>query len=208
MNHFKPRKRKCKVCKTEYMAQRPMQNVCTGLCGLKLTQQQNEKARHAKAKRERRESREAKQRLKTKGDHLREAQAAFNAYIRERDRGLPCISCGSMPSDGDLLTGSRIDAGHYRSTGSCPELRFEPLNCHAQCVKCNRNLSGNAVEYRIRLIKRIGQASVEWLEGLHEAKRYTIEDLQAIKAKYRAMTRELKRANDKTTAGELAHGEA
>lgn len=208
MNAFKPRKRKCKVCKAEYMAQRPMQNVCTGSCALKLIQQQNEKARQAKAKRERRESREAKQRLKTKGDHLREAQAAFNAYIRERDRGLPCISCGSMPSDGDLLTGSRIDAGHYRSTGSCPELRFEPLNCHAQCVKCNRNLSGNAVEYRIRLIRRIGQASVEWLEGLHEAKRYTIEDLKDIKAKYRAMTRELKRANDKTTAGELAHGEA
>jgi hypothetical protein len=198
---FKPRKRKCKVCSADYMAQRQMQNVCSGLCALKLVERQKTKAAAEKTKRERRESREAKQRLKTKGDHLREAQAAFNAYIRERDKGLPCISCGSLPNNGDLLTGSRIDAGHYRSTGSCPELRFEPLNCHAQCVKCNRNLSGNAVEYRIRLIERIGAASVDWLEGPHEAKRYTIEDLKDIKAKYRAMTRELKRAIEKTTAG-------
>lgn len=200
----KPKTCAVRGCSNKFVPLRHFEAWCSPECGAKLARALQEKDRAQKAKRERRESREAKQRLKTKGDHLREAQAAFNAYIRERDRGLPCISCGSMPNDGDLLTGSRIDAGHYRSTGSCPELRFEPLNCHAQCVKCNRNLSGNAVEYRIRLIKRIGQASVEWLEGLHEAKRYTIEDLKAIKAKYREKTRELKRANEKTTAGESA----
>jgi hypothetical protein len=202
MNHFKPRKRKCKVCKTEYMAQRPMQNVCTGLCGLKLTQQQNEKARQAKARRERRESREAKQRLKTKGDHLREAQAAFNEFIRWRDRiaGHPCISSGK-PLD---WSANAVDAGHYRSRGSAPHLRFDERNCHAQSKQDNRFLSGNVVDYRINLIKRIGLEAVEALESDQSERHYTIEDLKDIKAKYRAMTRELKRANDKTTIGGAA----
>lgn len=191
---FKPRKRKCKVCKAEYMAQRPMQNVCGGLCALKLVQQQKAKAEADKAKQERKATKEARQRMKSRGEYMREAQSAFNAWVRARDAGKPCISCDGMPNDHGLITGSRIDAGHYRSTGACPELRFEPLNCHAQCVKCNRNLSGNAVEYRIRLVKRIGADKVEWLEGSHPAKKYTIEDLQAIKAEYRAKLRELKKA--------------
>lgn len=196
MIHFKPRKRKCVTCKAEYMAQRPMQNVCTGLCGLKHVQKQKDKAAAAKAKRERREIKAAKEAIKPRSKHMAESQQAFNAWVRARDAGRPCISCDGIPNDDGLITGSRIDAGHYRSTGACPELRFEPLNCHAQCVKCNRNLSGNAVEYRIRLVKRVGADKVEWLEGNHPAKKYTIEDLQAIKAKYRAMTRELKRKGE------------
>ena len=91
------------------------------------------------------------------------------------------------------MTGSRWDAGHYRSVGACPELRFEPLNIHRQCVKCNRNLSGNAVEYRIRLVQRIGAEKVAWLEGLHAPCKYNVDEIKAIKAKYRAMTKELKK---------------
>lgn len=78
--------------------------------------------------------------------------------------------------------------------GSCPELRFEPLNIHRQCLRCNRNLSGNAVEYRIRLVLRIGAERLAWLEGPHPARKYTVEEIKAIKADYRAKTRELKRA--------------
>ena len=203
MISFRPRKRKCKVCKTEYMAQRPMQNVCNGYCANKDAIQKRERAEKDAAKRERAQIRAAKEAIKPRSKHMAEAQQAFNAWVRARDAGRPCISCDGIPNDAGLITGSRIDAGHYRSTGACPELRFEPLNCHAQCVKCNRNLSGNAVEYRIRLVKRIGAAKVEWLEGNHPAKKYTIEDLQAIKAKYRAMTRELKRAAEQTI-GETA----
>ncbi|MNJ66726.1 Bacteriophage Lambda NinG protein [compost metagenome] len=123
---------------------------------------------------------------------MREAQVLFNEFIRLRDAGQPCISCDSLPSDHDLITGSRWDAGHYRSVGACPELRFEPLNVHRQCVKCNRNLSGNAVEYRIRLVQRIGADRVAFLEGPHQPRKYTIEDLKAIKAEYRAKIKQLK----------------
>ncbi|MNR47925.1 Bacteriophage Lambda NinG protein [compost metagenome] len=59
-------------------------------------------------------------------------------------------------------------------------------------MKCNRNLSGNAVEYRIRLVLRIGTDKVAWIEGPHPACKYTVEEIKAIKAEYRAKTRELK----------------
>lgn len=81
-------------------------------------------------------------------------------------------------------------------TGLCanPELRFEPLNVWKQCAPCNNHKSGDIVNYRIKLVKRIGADKIAWLEGPHDPKRYTIEDLKVMKADYRAMIRELKGA--------------
>ena len=191
-----PRPKKCKnpVCGISFPPQRLGQAVCSPKCGLAIKDVNQEKARKSLAQVERREIKVRKEKLKSRADHLREAQAAVNEFVRLRDAHLPCISCDSMPSDHDLITGSRWDAGHYRSVGACPELRFEPLNIHRQCVKCNRNLSGNAVEYRIRLVKRIGADKVAWLEGPHSARKYTVDEIKTIKADYRALTRELKGA--------------
>jgi hypothetical protein len=41
------------------------------------------------------------------------------------------------------------------------------------------------------LIERIGIDQVEWLEGNHEAKKYTIEEIRAIKAEYTHKSKEL-----------------
>jgi len=120
---------------------------------------------------------------------LKKAQQSFNAYIRHRDADLPCISCDSNPNDKNLMTGSRWDCGHYRSVGANPELRFEELNTAKQCVKCNRDLSGNVVNYRIGLVKRIGIEKVEWIEGPHSPKKYTIDELKAIDKKYRELVK-------------------
>jgi hypothetical protein len=194
-----PKERKKKICGNpacgiSFPPQRLGQAVCSPKCGLAIKDVNQEKARKSLAQIERAEIKVRKERLKSRADHLREAQTAVNEFVRLRDAHLPCISCDSMPSDHDLITGSRWDAGHYRSVGACPELRFEPLNIHRQCVKCNRNLSGNAVEYRIRLVKRIGADKVDWLEGPHSARKYTVDEIKTIKADYRALTRELKGA--------------
>lgn len=192
-----PRRKRCPECRVMFVPVRDSQAVCGEIeCAIAHGQSEKGRAIAGKALAEvgRREIKVRKEKLKTRADHLREAQAAVNEYVRLRDAHLPCISCDSTPNDNDLMTGSRWDAGHYRSVGACPELRFEPLNIHRQCVKCNRNLSGNAVEYRIRLVVRIGAEKVAWLEGLHAPCKYTVEEIKAIKAKYRAKTRELKRA--------------
>ena len=191
-----PKPKKCRVaaCGVLFVPARLGQAVCSPACAILDAPKNLERARKSLAQVERREIKVRKERLKSRADHLREAQAAVNEFIRLRDGHLQCISCDSLPNDHDLITGSRWDAGHYRSVGACPELRFEPLNIHRQCVRCNRNLSGNAVEYRIRLVLRIGAEKVDWLEGPHPARKYTVDEIKAIKADYRTKTRELKRA--------------
>lgn len=191
-----PKPKTCRnaECLIKFVPQRLGQAVCSPACALAIKEVNQQKARKSLAQVERREIKVRKEKLKSRADHLREAQAAVNEFIRLRDAHLPCISCDSTPNDHDLMTGSRWDAGHYRSVGACPELRFEPLNIHRQCVRCNRNLSGNAVEYRIRLVQRVGVDKVNWLEGPHSARKYTVDEIKVIKAEYRAKTRELKRA--------------
>lgn len=157
--------------------------------------QKLKKAKADKEKAERADFRKRKEKLKSKSDWKREAQAAFNKFIRLRDKDLPCISCGSMFNDNDLITGSRWDAGHYRSRGANPELAFIEDNCHKQCTRCNRQLSGNVTNYRINLIKKIGQDRLEWLEGSHEMTRYGIEDYKRIKAEYNKKAKELENGN-------------
>ena len=189
-----PKPKKCRVatCRASFVPARIGQAVCSPACAIIDAPRHAPKAHKALADIGRKDIKVRKEQLKSRADHLREAQAAVNEFIRLRDAHLPCISCDSTPNDNDLMTGSRWDAGHYRSVGACPGLRFEPLNIHRQCVKCNRNLSGNAVEYRIRLVLRIGAEKVDWLEGPHPARKYTVDEIKVIKAEYRAKTRELK----------------
>lgn len=132
------------------------------------------------------ETKQRKKALKTVGDYIKEAQASVNAFIRMRDHGKPCISCGSLPAQ---KLGGSIDAGHYRSRGAAGHLRFNVFNIHAQCVKCNRYGSGNAVDYRISLIKKIGLERVERLEHDNEPRRFTIEYLERVKKIFNKRTR-------------------
>ena len=182
-----PKAKSCKnpACRASFVPQRLGQAVCNYTCGLAIKQVNQDKARKSLAQVERREIKVRKEKLKSRAEHLKDTQQAFNAWVRERDAELPCISCGRHHQ-------GKYDAGHYRTVGSNPALRFEPLNCHRQCSPCNTQLSGNIVNYRIALVKRIGAEAVDWLEGPHEAKKYTVEDLKAMTADYRAKTRELK----------------
>ena len=155
----------------------------------KAKRKEEKQARMA-AKVERAETRRRKEAIKTRSDWLKEAQQAFNQFIRARDQqaGYPCISSG-RPLD---WTGNNVDAGHYRSTGSAPHLRFDERNCHAQSKQDNRWLAGNAVDYRIGLIARIGIEAVEALEADQTQRKWSIEDLRGIRDLYRAKLKELK----------------
>lgn len=181
-----PRPKTCSVCKAEFTPVRSLQKVCGPACALAHAKAKESRQRKAIEKVERREIRVQKQRLKSRAEHLRETQAIFNQWIRLRDAAEPCISCGRH-HDG------QYHAGHYRTVASAPELRFEPLNAWKQCAPCNNHKSGDIVNYRANLVQKLGAERVEWLEGPHEAKRYTIEDLQAMKAHYRALIREMKK---------------
>lgn len=173
----KRRQRKCAICRKLFEPRNIAHKACSSECAL-------EHAAVERARKDRTETRIRLAALRTRADHLKLAQAAFNAFIRARDAYLPCISCGRF-HDGSY------DAGHYRSVGAMPALRFCELNVHRQCVPCNQHRSGNIVEYRIGLLARIGLISVEWLEQDHPAQKYTIPEAQAIRAEYKQKLKEI-----------------
>ncbi|MBO9671945.1 MAG: recombination protein NinG [Sphingobacteriaceae bacterium] len=91
------------------------------------------------------------------------AEKHFNAYIRLRDdRGgyFVCISCNSTKA----IT-TAYHAGHYLSAGHHSYHRFNELNVHGQCLRCNCHLHGNLIPYRTNLVKKIGEQAVLELES-------------------------------------------
>lgn len=172
--------KKCKYCKEEFKQFKSTQVVCSYECTVELAKLRVEKVEALKWVKEKRERKEA---LKTKSDWLKEVQVIFNKFIRLRDKGLNCISCNK--------TAKKENAGHYRSRGGNPELALDELNCHLQCEYCNTFLHGNLIDYRINLIKKVGIENVEWLEGKHEPKHYSIEELKELKEVYKQKIKEL-----------------
>ncbi len=185
----------CRVCRQPFQPRLPLQAVCGIDCAKSLAVSVRGKAEKQAAIKQRRADRERKERLKTRRAWEREAQASFNAFIRARDADKPCICCGLPLSAGDV--GGAYDCGHYRSTGSAPHLRFNEDNAHAQRKQCNRWGAGRAVDYRLGLIARIGLERVEALEADQVPRKYTADELRAIRDLYRAKLRELvkERAN-------------
>ena len=170
--------RTCKICKTKFEpTNSSVQMVCGFDCSIKYVCKQKEKKWQ-------KEKKVLKEKLKTTSDYLKEVQVVFNKWIRLRDKGKPCISCGNPAK--------KENAGHYRSVGSSPQLRFEPLNNNLQCEYCNTFLHGNLINYRINLIKKIGLDKVEWLEQEHPPKHYSIPELILLKEEYKEKIRQMK----------------
>lgn len=181
--------KKCRECKTIFTPRSSTQIVCGFECSVKYTIKKREAKESIEHRKERKQTREAKEKLKTRSEWMKEVQTIFNSYIRHRDKNEGCCSCDKPAS-----WQGQWHASHYRSVGSTPELRFEELNVWKGCSVCNNHLSGNIMNYRIKLIEKIGQQAVEWLEGKHEAKHYTIQDLQELKKIYREKIKQLEAA--------------
>jgi len=147
-------------------------------------------------KAKRKEIKARKEKLQTRSDWVKKTQVAFNAFIRERDKNQLCICCGK-PLTLDAIGGG-YDAGHYRSVGSAPHLRFDERNCHAQRKQCNNHGSGRVVDYRIGLIARIGREAVEALEADQTPRKYSIEELKQIRDTYRAKLRALRHSSNES----------
>lgn len=175
----------CKYCKkrSEEAKKFGLSYFCDSDCAMRYS---IEKSRKDADKEERQTFNKRKKEFYDNDRSLRtkEAQKAFNAFIRQRDIKRPCVSCGRHHE-------GQYHAGHFRTTGAHPELRFEELNCHKQCSVCNNHLSGNLIGYREELIKRIGLDKINWLEGPHDPKKYTCEELKEIELHYKAKLKEL-----------------
>lgn len=183
LSPFNPKPRPCKGCGRNFAPSKPLQSVCSPRCAVKKVKQDKAEDR-AKIK-------TRKEAIKTLPVLKAEAQQAFNAFIRERDKNQLCICCGLPLSAGDV--GGSFDCGHYRSVGSAPQHRYNELNAHAQRKQCNRWGAGRAVDYRLGLIARIGLEAVEALEADNKVRKWTREELTEIRDTYRKKLKELKK---------------
>jgi len=166
------RSKPCKACNKTFTPDRPLQSVCSWQCGIERAKQQHAAKIERDAKREKTKAIK-KLNHETKKYWIKEAERICNEYIRKRDEGQPCISCGST-------TAKIYHAGHYKAAGNNSAIRFHELNIHRQCYSCNVPKSGNLTEYRINLIKKVGIETVEWLEMQKQIKDWSIDELKGI----------------------------
>ena len=178
--------RRCRQCLVMFHPQNSLQVVCSHICAHEYGR--SERGRKEAAQAIRRERREWRERNESIPSLTAKAQKAFNRYIRTRDAGLGCISCGARPAQ---LRGGTMDCGHYRSVGSMPTLRFHPDNAAAQCSRCNEHLSGNVVEFRRGLLARIGPDRLAFIEGPHPPAHWTRDDLRDIRKQFDSLTKSL-----------------
>lgn len=205
-----PRRKRCPECRVMFTPVRSSQAVCGEIeCAIAYGKSEKGQASAKKALADvgRRDIKVRKEALKSRADHLKDAEKAVRDYRRtyELSIGSGCISCGesqeSILNAQGWKTGGAFDAGHFLGKGARPELRLVPSNIWLQCKSCNAGSSkfarkGETVSqgFRTGLIVRIGLEAVEAMEADHTPRKETVEQLKAITAEYRAKTRELKRA--------------
>ena len=174
-------RKKCKHCREYFRPEKRLQHYCLKAECVEAWVISLREAQWKKRKKQ------IKEELKTVQDLMKEAQVAFNAYIRERDKGKPCISCGK-PLKG------KYDAGHFFSSGGHKSVTFNEYNVHGQCVACNQHKHGNLLKYREGILKRIGERKLDELTQLsNNTIKFTRDDLKAIRDDYKEKLKELRR---------------
>lgn len=111
-------------------------------------------------------------------------------YIRLRDKGRSCISCGTEWRED-------FQAGHFYKSELYSSLRFNEDNIHGQCPKCNIYDEGNLNKYDLNLPKRIGKSKYHKLKELaledkKTAFKWDRDELENIRKRYKAKLSEIK----------------
>lgn len=183
--------RRCSNCRKKVPATEAFVSqfkaFCSYECLKEYTSKNVDKIRSRVMKEKRQQDRVIKEKLKTRSQWKKEAQAAVNAYVRFRDRNRNCISCNrSLQSE---AIGGGYDAGHMLSRGAHGHKCFRTDNIHGQCKHCNRYLSGAVDKFRIGIVWRYGQDYLDRIEAPWDGPDMTIEYLKRIKSVF---TRKLK----------------
>jgi hypothetical protein len=173
---MKPKTRKCKYCSERYTPKHSSLEPCWKYeCRLKHLEANTAKINRANKA-------TAKEKIKSYSQRLQEAKKVFQKWVRVRDKGLPCISCGTVKCN-------EWAGGHYFKAETYTHLIFDERNCHKQCnAYCNKHRDGAQAEYRIGLVNRYGEAYVKGLEDLamlKQQRKYTNQEIEDIKTKYK-----------------------
>ena len=141
----KPRKKRCKVCNESFTPYLSTQVVCSTKCAQMYAKKKVEKDK--KLIEDRIKEKKEKQSLSY---YLTNTKNLVHKYIRERDKGKNCISCGAQWS-------KDFQAGHFYPAGKFTSIKFDLDNIHGQCPQCNLYKEGNFDNYSLNLPNRIGE---------------------------------------------------
>jgi hypothetical protein len=137
--------------------------------------------------------REQEERQKTRAQLLdlkplhywaKRAEKHCNAFIRTRDAGDPCISCGTYDAP-------EWHAGHCYTVAARPDIRYHEDNIHLQCGSCNTYKGGMVGEYKKRVVTKIGQERFDALAYVNPAFKKTREYYQAVEAEFKLKLKQL-----------------
>ena len=178
------KKKTCKQCKCKYEPTRPLSVVCSPKCAyeyVKTTKQKKQKEFEVVECKYNDEKKLTASLLNTK--------TQVHAYVRKRDEGKPCISCG-VPYSKDF------QCGHHYSSNSFVTLRYNLNNLNGQCKRCNLFLEGNFDNYALNLPDRIGKESYNKLVELAGVdkqfqKVWNLENLKEIRDNIKRLNKQL-----------------
>lgn len=170
----------CKKCYTDWLLNTEDGKEKLNKATIKATKPRRDLEKAIKADKEKK----SLSTLKSNTTHL------VHRYIRLRDKGKPCISCGQSWS-------SSFQAGHFYPAGKYSTLKYDEDNIHGQCQSCNLRKYGNFDSYALRLPKKIGDKRYKELrERAAEAKKTAFkwdrDELNKIREYYKAKIKALK----------------
>jgi len=206
---MKAKRRKCGGCKkgfdVEGLTFVGLDAYCSPDCGTVIALKRYKAAKVAKEKAAKKEHIAQKDAFNKKDLkwQLATTQTVFNRvrklqeYLWFAVRGIEpyCMSCQKTKMD--------WACGHYKTVASQGNLRFDEINTYLQCnMYCNKGLSGNisgnknTIGYTKGIVSRFGEASgkeiIEYCETNTQIKRWTCEEVEAIRIDYLAKEKLLK----------------
>jgi hypothetical protein len=155
--------KKCKVCKNEFKPSKPLQVVCSWVCGQKYAQ----KLRDKKQAQEKKESKERLKKMSIDAHsqkHKNTLQNEINKLARMIDLhcgNISCIDCGK-----ELEQNKQIDGSHFHNVQGNEQIRFNLHNIHSSRSECNQFYGGKKDGYKEGIIQRYGYEYLDQMENL------------------------------------------
>ena len=134
----------------------------------------------------------ALEKLKRVPDLKKEAQKAFNDWVRARDAGKGCFVCGRTLVLGGV--GGGFDAGHIRSRSNADNLRFDVRNVHGQCKPCNAAGATKDWQMRAAADRLLGPEVAAELYADNKPIKWQRDQLRQIRDESRAKLAALKKS--------------
>ena len=109
----------------------------------------------------------------------------ISEYVRRKENDV-CYTCGVKKE------WKETHCGHFLHQAKTSKLAYERKILHCQCVKCNNFLSGNLLEYTIKMVKLYGLKQVEaWKRESKKPYRWKRGELEELIEKYKIKLKKL-----------------